>query len=300
MIAEAEALGDATAQGAKAAREAFAATPPSGQATSIASSRASSPRVCARRCVRRRARSNRQRDRRRSRRSNPFETRGAGAACRGARIDLDTRAGPSGRDRGRASSGKGPMRTAVRRRYRRIAEAFARRTDRRDRDGAAHPRARRRGLLAARPHRLAGRAVRGPAAQQAEGCRRAKPKITDRVGQPSGQIRRQPRRRIQNAGAGRRRRAARRALRGGPGRPAGQALCRLGDLAHRDGDARARRAARSRGARRHRNSRAAHHHDVLAPPQHRSGAAGEATPSRSRSTCRPTSRSAASRTCPAS
>ena len=66
-----------------------------------------------------------------------------------------------------------------------------------------------------------------------------------------------------------------RALRRRPERSAGQALCRLGDLAHRDGVAGAGPGARTRGPRRRRDPRAAHAHDLVAAPQYRQGAAGE-------------------------
>ena len=66
-----------------------------------------------------------------------------------------------------------------------------------------------------------------------------------------------------------------RALRGGSGRSAGQALCRLGDVADRDGVAGSGAAARARDPRRCRGARAQARHDLVASPQHRQGAAGE-------------------------
>ena len=100
------------------------------------------------------------------------------------------------------------------------------------------------------------------------GRARGQPKIADRVGPASGDA-------DARQCAGRRGRAKGRALRRGSERSAGQALCRLGALAHRDGVAGAGARARARGARRRGNPRAAHAHDLVAPPQHRQGAAGE-------------------------
>ncbi len=82
-----------------------------------------------------------------------------------------------------------------------------------------------------------------------------------------------------------------------PNDPAGQAICRLGDLAHRDGFARARAGAGSGGARRRRDAGPPHHHDVVDPAQHRSQICRPVTPSRSLSACRRTSPAAASTTC---
>ena len=75
--------------------------------------------------------------------------------------------------------------------------------------------------------------------------------------------------------AGRRGGAEGGALRRGAEQSEGQTLGRFGDLAHRNGLARLGAGARTGRARRRRDSRAPHAHDLLAPPQHRQGAAGE-------------------------
>ena len=100
--------------------------------------------------------------------------------------------------------------------------------------------------------------------------------------------------------AGRRGRAEGRALRGGSGRSERQALRRLGDLAHRDGVARSRSAARTCDPRRRRNPRAQARDDLVAPPQHRQEPAGEPHGRDHVQAAGRTSPRAASPTCPAS
>ena len=58
-------------------------------------------------------------------------------------------------------------------------------------------------------------------------------------------------------------------------RSAGQALCRFGHLAHRDGFARTGARAGTGGARGRGNSRTPITHDVVAAPQYRPGLAGQ-------------------------
>ncbi len=109
-----------------------------------------------------------------------------------------------------------------------------------------------------------------------------------------------PHRAADAAGCGPGSGAARRPLRGRAVRSAGQALYRLSDLAHRNRVARPRPTARTRRARRCRNPRAPHHHEILDPAQHRSTRCRRATRSKSCSTCRRILPAAASPTCPAS
>ena len=93
----------------------------------------------------------------------------------------------------------------------------------------------------------------GSAGAKHSGARRG------RAGEPDG------------AGGG----TARRALRGGFERSAGQALCRLRYLADRDGIAGERPCAGTGGTRGRDNSRTPDRDDVVAAPQYRQGAAGQ-------------------------
>ena len=97
------------------------------------------------------------------------------------------------------------------------------------------------------------RYLRAPATE-VRGCgpepRRRAAEIPDRI-EPGGQPAEPPQTGAAPARSGG---AARGALRRGSGRSGRQALRRLGDLAHRDGVARTRPAARARGPRRHRDS----------------------------------------------
>ena len=107
-----------------------------------------------------------------------------------------------------------------------------------------------------------GRAARRPAADCAEGRRRAGSSLAAFA---AGD---QP-------GAGRGGRAEGGALRGGSDRSAGQALCRLGDLADRDRVAGPGTAARACDPCRRRDARPQAGDDLVAAAQHRQGAAGE-------------------------
>ena len=180
VIAEAEALGDATAQGAKTAREVFAATPPTTSQTSTGSNRASSRRDCARRCARR-VRAGASRRGLRSRAPNPSRVRRRMAARAAV---TPPHAGAPDRNASRPAAA-GPDASAFGRRHRRAAEALARRAGGGDPHGADHSRPRRRRLLAARPHRRAGQRRARPRQAGAEGCA-ALAAENSRPGRPAG------------------------------------------------------------------------------------------------------------------
>ena len=302
VIAEAEALGDATAQGAKTAREATPRRRRPAKPSSTASNRAIEPeglRAPRRAPVR------------------PAEQ----LRRRAARAETPAAAAP--RRDGR------PSRRRLRRRSRSAIEPRPAAAARKARCGSLRPtisancrKRSRAGLIAAHPRGAAHRRRSAPppigsataspgcwmpcaAAQRAagaEGCRRrAEAEDPDRVGQPAAPAGRRP-----AAGAIRPpapiAAVAQRVVlyEEDPADPQGKRYRRLGDLAHRDRVAGPGRPPDLAVRADHRDSRAPHHHD-----DSRSGATStrrcpRAIPSRSRSTCRRISRSAGSRTCPAS
>ncbi len=225
VIAEAEALGDATAQGAKTAREAFAATPPSGPAFDRLEPRVepeglrTPPRPPSRPVDQPRTPAA----------ASPFDAPAPEPRVAEPERPVEPRPG---------QQRQSPMRQPS--------------AD----DIGELPKHSRVGLVAAivtvvlilalgaaaywQRDRIAGllNAVRGPVTaakgrgrRQAEDHRPCRPAV--RAGLRHARDEHPDRR-------GRRGRATRRAVRRGPGRPAGQALRRHGDLAHRDGHTRAR------------------------------------------------------------